>query len=154
MGMARDFLVSTLAASVIDFELVFVCKGWASVPDSSLEVVNTGDVGVDACTFDEEIISGISEREVAFSSVDFSECEDNDFSCLVSTSDDFSTFRCLCVEVVGAFGWLYICRAAVLSSEVRENVLFKFEDSLGARLLVEVEEAPVSRRPLGFAVVI
>jgi hypothetical protein len=100
------------------------------------------------------MIGGISERDVAFSSLDFSECEDDDFSCLVSTSADLSRFLCLCVKVVGAFGWLYICRAAVLSSEIRENVLVKFEDSLGARLLVEVEEAPVSRRPLGFAVVI
>lgn len=64
-----------------------------------------------------------------------------------SSSDVLSNVLCLCRRVAGEFG-----RPSTLrTSEVRGTFLVKFEGSLGARLRVEVSEAPVSRRPLGLA---
>ena len=99
------------------------------------------------------MMSCISASETAFASLDLSEFEDNDFGSIVSSKDDLSRFLCLCMNVAGEFCRLFVLRDGRVSSEVRENFLLKFEDSLGARLLVEVSEGPVSRRPLGFAVV-
>ena len=112
-----------------------------------------GDVGVDTCDFEKGTISGASDSEAVLASMDLSECEDDDFGSIVSSSEDLSRALCLCMKVAGEFGRLFVLRACVLSSEVREIFFARFVDSLGARLLVDVSEAPVSRRPLGFAVV-
>jgi hypothetical protein len=99
------------------------------------------------------MVSDTSGSEAAFASVDLSECDEDDFGSIFSSSDDLSRVLCLCMKVAGEFGLLFVLRAGILSSEVREIFFAKFEDSLGARLREEVSDGPVSRRPLGFAVV-
>lgn len=85
--------------------------------------------------------------------MDLSDCEDDDLGSILSSSEDLSSVLCLCRKVAGEFGRLFVLRICAFSSEAREILFVRFVDSLGARLLVDVSEAPVSRRPLGFAVV-
>lgn len=94
-----------------------------------------------------------SLSDAAFALFDLSEVEEEDFGIIVSRSDDLSKVLCFCVKVAGEFGRLLVLRAVELSSDVREILLVRFADSLGARLRVGVSDAPVSRRPLGLAVV-
>lgn len=94
-------------------------------------------------------MGGTTGSNGAFGLFDLNEVGDEDFGRTVSSSDVLSSVLCLCMEIAGEFGRLLALRAD--SSEVRDTLLVKFADSLGARLRVELSDAPVSRRPLGFA---
>jgi hypothetical protein len=118
-----------------------------------LEAVSAGDVSVDVGGFEEGSIDSTSASDAAFGLLYLREFEEKDFGSIVSSSDDLSKVLCLCIKVVGESGRLEVFRAEELSSDVREILFVRFEDSLGARLRVGVSDAPVSRRPLGLAVV-
>jgi len=139
--------------SVIDFELVFECSDLRRSLLSPLEAVSAGDGGVDVGGMEEGSIDGTSASDAAFGLLDLSELQEEDFGSIVSSSDDLSKVLCLCIKVAGEFGRLEVFRAEELSSDAREIFFVRFEDSLGARLRVGISDAPVSRRPLGLAVV-
>jgi hypothetical protein len=144
--------ISVLVVSVIDFELVFECNDRRRSLLSPLEAVSAGDGGVDVGGMEEGSIDGTSASDAAFGLLDLSELKEEDFGSIVSSSDDLSKVLCLCINVAGEFGRLEVFRAEEVSSDVRE-IFVRFEDSLGARLRVGISDAPVSRRPLGLAVV-
>lgn len=153
MGAPEDRLALRPAASIIDFELVLSFRHWTSTSDSSSAAVTVGDVERETFGSKTGMTGGAFDSQAVLASMDLSDCEDDDFGRIVSSSEDLSRVLFLCKKVAGEFGRLFALRVCVFSSEVLEMFFARFVDSLGARLLADVSEAPVSRRPLGFAVV-